>query len=55
MIDMPLTPIRVWETIQAAQGQGGGAPLTEQGAELDEHGEGSAGAGPASPGEGGAA
>jgi len=54
-IDMPLTPLRVWETIQAAQGPGGGAPLTEQGAELDEHGKGSAGSGPASPDEGGAA
>jgi carbon-monoxide dehydrogenase large subunit len=49
-IDMPLTPVRVWETIN-----GPGAPLTEQGAELDEHGEGGAGAGPSSPGEGGAA
>jgi carbon-monoxide dehydrogenase large subunit len=49
-IDMPLTPLRVWETIQGA-----GAPLTEQGAELDEQGRGSAGSGPARPEEGGAA
>ena len=54
-IDMPLTPMRVWETIQAAQGEGSGPPVTEQGAQLDEHGRGSAGAGPAAPGEGGAA
>jgi aerobic carbon-monoxide dehydrogenase large subunit len=54
-MDMPLTPLRVWETIQGAGGRGDGAPLTEQGAELDEHGEGAAGAGPSSPGEGGAA
>ena len=54
-IDMPLTPLRVWETIQAAQGPGDGAPLTEQGAELDEHGRGSAGSGPTAPEEGGAA
>jgi carbon-monoxide dehydrogenase large subunit len=54
-IDMPLTPMRVWETIQAAGGQGAGPPVTEQGAELDEHGKGSAGSGPSAPGEGGAA
>jgi carbon-monoxide dehydrogenase large subunit len=54
-IDMPLTPIRVWETIQAAQGRGEGPPVTEQGASLDEHGRGSAGSGPTAPGEGGAA
>jgi carbon-monoxide dehydrogenase large subunit len=54
-IDMPLTPMRVWEAIQAAQGQGAGPPVTEQGAELDEHGRGSAGSGPTAPGEGGAA
>jgi carbon-monoxide dehydrogenase large subunit len=53
-MDMPLTPIRVWETIQAARGAGGGAPMTEQGASLDEHGRGSAGSGPARPEEGGA-
>ena len=54
-IDMPLTPMRVWETIQAAQGHGSGPPVTEQGAELDEHGKGAAGSGPTAPGEGGAA
>ena len=53
-IDMPLTPMRVWETIQAAEGQGAGPPVTEQGAELDEHGRGAAGSGPSAPGEGGA-
>jgi carbon-monoxide dehydrogenase large subunit len=54
-IDMPLTPMRVWEAIQGAQGQGSGPPITEQGASLDEHGQGSAGSGPTAPGEGGAA
>jgi aerobic carbon-monoxide dehydrogenase large subunit len=53
-LDMPLTPMRVWEEIQAARGRGGGAPATEQGAELDEHARGSAGSGPTAPGEGGA-
>jgi hypothetical protein len=53
-MDMPLTPIRVWEEIQAAKGRGAGAPITEQGAEVDEHGRGSAGSGPTAPGEGGA-
>ncbi|MEA2479007.1 MAG: aerobic carbon-monoxide dehydrogenase large subunit, partial [Thermoleophilaceae bacterium] len=53
-IDMPLTPMRVWETIEAARGAGAGAPVTEQGAQLDEHGRGSAGSGPTAPGEGGA-
>ncbi len=54
-IDMPLTPMRVWETIQAASGEGSGPPITEQGAELDEHGRGAAGSGPTAPEEGGAA
>jgi carbon-monoxide dehydrogenase large subunit len=54
-IDMPLTPMRVWETIQAAQGEGSGPPVTEQGAQLDEHGQGGAGSGPTSPSEGGGA
>jgi carbon-monoxide dehydrogenase large subunit len=53
-MDMPLTPMRVWETIQAAQGSGSGAPVTEQGARVDEHGGGAAGSGPTAPGEGGA-
>jgi aerobic carbon-monoxide dehydrogenase large subunit len=54
-IDMPLTPMRVWETIQAAQGNGGGPRASEQGVQLGEHGEGAAGSGPTSPAEGGGA
>ncbi|HYP47802.1 MAG TPA: xanthine dehydrogenase family protein molybdopterin-binding subunit [Thermoleophilaceae bacterium] len=47
-IDMPLTPMRVWQAIH-----GDGPALTEQGKELDEHAKGSAGSGPSSPAEGG--
>ena len=54
-LDMPLTPMRVWQAIQAAQNGGAGPRSTEQGRELDEHGGGAAGSGPASPDEGGAA
>jgi carbon-monoxide dehydrogenase large subunit len=54
-IDMPLTPMRVWETIQGARGNGSGPPRTEQGAILGEHGQGAAGSGPTAPQEGGAA
>jgi carbon-monoxide dehydrogenase large subunit len=54
-VDMPLTPMRVWEYIEAARGSGDGPPATEQGASLDEHGQGAAGSGPTSPSEGGAA
>jgi carbon-monoxide dehydrogenase large subunit len=54
-IDMPLTPMRVWQAIQAAQGEGSGPRATEQGRSLDEQGKGSAGSGPAVPEEGGAA
>jgi carbon-monoxide dehydrogenase large subunit len=53
-IDMPLTPMRVWQTIQGARGDGGGPRATEQGRPLDEHGSGSAGSGPTAPTEGGA-
>jgi carbon-monoxide dehydrogenase large subunit len=53
-IDMPLTPMRVWQAIQAAKGGGDGPPATEQGRALDEHGGGAAGSGPTSPTEGGA-
>jgi aerobic carbon-monoxide dehydrogenase large subunit len=55
-LDMPMTPMRVWQAIQAAGGGDGGGPrATEQGRALDEHGEGGAGSGPTSPSEGGAA
>ena len=49
-IQMPLTPIRVWETIQAARGGSSGPAGSEQGASSD---PGSAGSGPTNP-EGGA-
>jgi aerobic carbon-monoxide dehydrogenase large subunit len=49
-IDMPLTPGRVWQALQAAQGQGDGPPASEQGAPVD---PGSAGSGPTNP-QGGA-
>jgi aerobic carbon-monoxide dehydrogenase large subunit len=50
-LDMPLTPMRVWQAIQEAQGKGDGPAATEQGAPPD---PGSAGSGPSRP-EGGAA
>jgi carbon-monoxide dehydrogenase large subunit len=49
-IDMPLTPMRVWQAIHSHDGP----RATEQGRALDEHGGGSAGSGPTSPTEGGA-
>jgi carbon-monoxide dehydrogenase large subunit len=52
-IDMPLTPMRVWQAIQEARGAGPGPRATEQGRQTDEHGSGSAGSGPAAPAEGG--
>jgi hypothetical protein len=54
-LDMPMTPMRVWQAIQAAGGNGAGPRATEQGRSLDEQGQGSAGSGPAVPPEGGAA
>ena len=53
-IDMPLTPLRVWEALEEARGRGAGPRSTEQGRPLPERGEGSAGSGPTIP-EGGAA
>jgi carbon-monoxide dehydrogenase large subunit len=52
-LDMPMTPMRVWQAIQSAGN--GGPRRTEQGRSLDEQGKGSAGSGPAVPPEGGAA
>ncbi|MEA2331858.1 MAG: aerobic carbon-monoxide dehydrogenase large subunit [Thermoleophilaceae bacterium] len=54
-VDMPLTPVRVYEAIQAAQGNGSGPRASEQGVDLGEHGGGAAGSGPTGPDEGGAA
>src|SRR5204862_7673502 len=53
-IDMPLTPMRVWQAIQEAGGTGSGPRSPEQGRKVDEHGSGAAGSGPAAPAEGGA-
>jgi carbon-monoxide dehydrogenase large subunit len=53
-INMPLTPMRVWQAIQEARGGGAGPAATEQGRRLDEHGGGAAGSGPTGPEEGGA-
>ena len=53
-IDMPLTPMRVWQAIEEAQGRGAGPSATEQGRELGEQGGGAAGSGPTAPAEGGA-
>jgi carbon-monoxide dehydrogenase large subunit len=52
-INMPLTPMRIWQAIQEAQGKGDGPRASEQGRAVDEHGSGSAGSGPTSPTEGG--
>jgi aerobic carbon-monoxide dehydrogenase large subunit len=53
-MDMPFTPMRVWQAIQAAKGAGAGPRATEQGRALDEHAGGAAGSGPTAPDEGGA-
>jgi aerobic carbon-monoxide dehydrogenase large subunit len=52
-IDMPLTPLRVWQALEEARGRGDGPRASEQGVSVPEQGEGSAGSGPTSP-EGGA-
>jgi carbon-monoxide dehydrogenase large subunit len=52
-IDMPLTPMRVWQALEEARGRGSGPRDTEQGVSLPPQGEGSAGSGPTIP-EGGA-
>jgi carbon-monoxide dehydrogenase large subunit len=52
-INMPLTPMRIWQAIQEAKGKGDGPRASEQGRAVDEHGSGSAGSGPTSPTEGG--
>ena len=53
-LDMPFTPLRVWQAIQAAKGDGGAPPDSEQGRDVPRHGQGAAGSGPARPDEGGA-
>jgi aerobic carbon-monoxide dehydrogenase large subunit len=54
-LDMPFSPMRVWQAIEEAKGRGDGPRDSEQGRPLGEHGEGASGSGPASPSEGGAA
>jgi aerobic carbon-monoxide dehydrogenase large subunit len=53
-LDMPLTPLRVWQALEEARGRGEGPRDSEQGAALPPQGEESAGSGPTVP-EGGAA
>jgi carbon-monoxide dehydrogenase large subunit len=53
-LDMPFTPLRVWQAIQAAKGDGAGPPDSDQGRDVPQHGQGAAGSGPARPDEGGA-
>ena len=53
-LDMPFTPMRVWQAIEAAKGDGTGPPASDQGTDVPEHGQGAAGSGPARPEEGGA-
>ncbi len=53
-LDMPLTPMRVWQALQEARGRGDGPRSTEQGVALSPEAQGSAGSGPTTP-EGGAA
>jgi len=48
-IDMPLTPMRIWQAIHTAAGPA----ASEQGKDVGEHGQGSSGSGPAGPTEGG--
>ncbi|MGZ8650165.1 MAG: molybdopterin cofactor-binding domain-containing protein, partial [Solirubrobacteraceae bacterium] len=52
-LDMPLTPMRMWEAIEAARGSGAGPPDTEQGATGGD--AGSAGSGPTHPAQRGGA
>jgi aerobic carbon-monoxide dehydrogenase large subunit len=54
-LDIPMTPMRVWQAIEGARGRGEGPRASEQGRSLDDHGEGAAGSGPTGPDEGGAA
>lgn len=52
-VDMPLTPMRVWQYIQEARGTADGPRASEQGRPLQGQGQGSAGSGPTHPADGG--
>jgi len=54
-INMPLTPMRVWEKIQEARGGAGKQDPGGSGGAFDEHGMGGGGSGPARPDQGGLA
>ncbi len=54
-MDMPLTPMRVWQYMEEARSAGAGPRASEQGRGLDEQAKDSAGSGPTQPGVGGAA
>jgi len=52
-LQMPLSPMRVWEEIQKAQGGGGASDDPgKQGGTYDAHGQGGGGSGPARPNQG---
>jgi carbon-monoxide dehydrogenase large subunit len=53
-LDMPFTPLRVFEAIQAARSNGAGPRASEQGRDVGPLGEGSAGSGPHGPDDAGA-
>ncbi|MBA2240055.1 MAG: xanthine dehydrogenase family protein molybdopterin-binding subunit [Solirubrobacterales bacterium] len=54
-LDMPLTPMRIWQAIEEAKGRGEGPRATEQGSDAGPHGRGAAGSGPTHPDGGGVA
>ena len=54
-MDMPLTPMRIWQALAEARGDSVGPRDTEQGVSLPEQGGGVAGSGPTRPEDGGAA
>jgi len=53
-LNMPLTPMRVWQAIEEARDGGEGPAATEQGKSLPSQGQSSGGSGPTIPPEGGA-
>jgi carbon-monoxide dehydrogenase large subunit len=53
-MDMPLTPMRIWQYMEAARANGAAPRASEQGRALDEQAKDSAGSGPTRPDVGGA-